>query len=57
LVATAVAVAGIPLAVVERLNLSEVSAEIAVPFVATRVSVRRTGVIGTNAEPVPLFPV
>ena len=57
LAATAETVVGIPLTVVERLNSSEVFAAIGVPLVGTRVSVRRTGVIGTKAEPVPPLPV
>ena len=59
LVATADALAGIPLAAVARLKLSEVFAAIGVPLsgVAPRVSVMRTGVIGTKYEPVPPTPV
>ena len=41
----------------ERLKFSEVLAEFGAPLVGTRVSVRRTGVIGTKAEPVPPLPV
>ena len=60
LAATEVAVAGIALATVARLKLSEVFAAMGVPLigVAPRVSVTRTGVvIGTKAEPVPPTPV